>query len=82
MSTPSDWIKLASFSSGFEADLAVAALETAGIPAVVVGHQVSGIFGVGFQGRVVGGIDVKVPRPMLDNAWEIIASLSPRVNDA
>jgi Putative prokaryotic signal transducing protein len=79
-STPSDWIKLASFSSVFEAELAVAALETARIPALVIGHQKSGIFGAGFQGPVIGGVDVRVPTSMLDDAWEIIASMSPRAD--
>jgi Putative prokaryotic signal transducing protein len=79
-SSPSDWIKLASFSSVFEADLAVAALEAADIPAFVVGHQKSGIFGAGFQGPVIGGVEVRVPTSMLDAAWEIIASLSPRAS--
>lgn len=76
-STSSDWIKLASFSTAFEADLAVAALESARIPAFVVGHQKAGIFGAGFQGPVIGGVEVRVPAALLDPAWEIIAGLAP-----
>lgn len=79
-SNASDFIKLASFSSVFEADLAVAALESAHIPAFVVGHQNSGVFGAGFQGPVVGGVEVKVPTATLDDAWAIVASLSPRAS--
>ena len=76
------WTKIASFATGFEADLAAAALETAGIPAIVIGHQKSGIFGAGFQGPVIGGLEVKVPASMLDEAWEILTSMSPRVDGA
>ena len=79
-SVPSGWTKVASFSSGFEADIAVSTLNTAGIPAVALGHQLTGIFGPGFQGRVAGGIDVQVPAAMLDDAWEILTSMTPRVH--
>lgn len=79
-SRSSEWTKLASFSSGFEADLAAAALESAGIPVVVQGHQLSGIFGVGFQGKVVGGVSLHVPSTMLDDAWTIVASFAPRAD--
>jgi hypothetical protein len=75
-----DWTKLASYGTGLEADIAVAALESAGIPSVVVGHQRSGIFGAGFQGPVIGGVEVRVPSKMLDEAWEIIASMTPRAD--
>ena len=81
MNTPSDWTKLASFSTGLEADLAVAALESAGIPALVLDHQRSGIFGVGFQGKVIGGLELRVPTDKLDEAWEIVASISPKPGD-
>jgi putative signal transducing protein len=80
-STPSDWTKLASFSTGLEADLAAAALESAGIPSVVLGHQRSGIFGVGFQGKVIGGLELRVPTNKLDEAWEIVASMAPLPSD-
>ena len=78
MSDAGEWTKLASYSTGLEADIAAAALESAGIPSVVLGHQRSGIFGAGFQGPVVGGVELRVPSNMLNDAWEIIASMTPK----
>ena len=66
------WTKLASFKTGLEADLAVATLESAGIPCVVHGHNRAGLFGAGFQGAVPGGVEVWVPRDALEEAWELI----------
>ena len=46
--TESEWRVLATYTSGFEADLAVAQLETARIPAIRNSHDSVGIFGPGY----------------------------------
>ena len=65
------WVKLATYSTGFEADIARATLEDAGIPVMVRGNQV-GAFGGGFQGPVVGGVDLHVPDDALERARELV----------
>ncbi len=67
MTDHAEWVHLASFSSGLEADQARLELEEAGIPALVRGAQ-PGIFGAGFQGPAMGGLDVYVPSPELQRA--------------
>ncbi len=66
-----DWVKIATTGTGFEADAMRATLEEAGIPVLVRGNQ-AGIFGVGFQGPVIGGIDVLVPSDAVARARELI----------
>ena len=66
-----EWIKLATFTSGLDADIARATLEEADIPVQVRGLHV-GIFGPSFQGAVPGGIDVYVPSPELPRARELL----------
>ena len=68
---PAEWVKVATFSSGFDVDLARATLEEADIPVQVRGQQV-GIFGPAFQGPIPGGIDVYVPSPELKRARELL----------
>jgi hypothetical protein len=68
---PAEWVKLATFTSGLDADVARATLEEAEIPVQVRGHHV-GIFGPSFQGPVPGGIDVYVPSPELARARELL----------
>ena len=67
----SDWVKIATVSTGFEADTARATLEDAGIPVLVRGNQ-AGIFGGGFQGLVIGGIDIFVPTDAVPRARELV----------
>jgi hypothetical protein len=67
----SDWAKIATVNTGFEADAARATLEEAGIPVLVRGNQ-AGIFGGGFQGLVIGGIDILVPSSAAAHARELI----------
>jgi hypothetical protein len=67
----SDWVKIATFGSGFEADGARATLEEAGIPVLVRGNQ-AGMFGGGFQGPVIGGIDILVPSDAVLRARDLI----------
>ena len=63
-----DWSVLATYPSGFEADLAMAQLEAAEIPAVRDGNDTVGIFGPGFQGATSRGVTVRVPTAALDDA--------------
>jgi hypothetical protein len=67
-----NWVKLASFGTTFEAERAMAALETEGIPALLQSHAGSGLFGAGFQGPVPGGLQVMVRPPDLERAWTLI----------
>ncbi len=62
------WSVLATYASGFEADLAMAQLETAGIPAIRDNNDTVGIFGPGFQGATARGVTVRVPAAALEDA--------------
>ncbi len=62
------WSVLATYASGFEADLAMAQLETAGIPAIRDNNDTVGIFGPGFQGATARGVTVRVPEAALEDA--------------
>jgi hypothetical protein len=66
-----DWSKVATFGSGFDADIARAVLEAEQILVQVRGHQV-GMFGPSFHGPVMGGVDLYVPTAELDRARELI----------
>ena len=63
-----EWRVLATYASGFEADLAMAQLEAAEIPALRDGNDTVGIFGPGFQGATARGVTVRVPAAALDEA--------------
>ena len=71
--TASGWVDVVTFSSGFEADLAVAQLEAAGIRAVRYSNDTVGIFGPGFQGATARGVTVRVPADALDAARAVLA---------
>jgi len=64
----SGWRVLATYASGFEADLAIAQLEAAEIPALRDGNDSVGIFGPGFQGATARGVTVRVPAAALEEA--------------
>lgn len=66
--TVSGWRDLATFSSGFEADLVIARLQVAGIPVARDDNDTVGIFGPGFQGATARGVTVRVPVESLDEA--------------
>ena len=70
--TASGWADVATFSSGFEADLAVANLEAAGIHAVRDSNDTVGIFGPGFQGATARGVTVRVPADSLAEARAVL----------
>lgn len=69
----SGWRVLATYASGFEADLAMAQLEAAEIPAVRDGNDSVGIVGPGFQGRTARGVTVLVPADALEAAREAVS---------
>jgi hypothetical protein len=64
----SGWRVLATYASGFEADIAMAQLEAAEIPAVRDSNDTVGIFGPGFQGATAKGFTVRVPAATLEEA--------------
>jgi hypothetical protein len=64
----SGWSVLATYSSGLEADIAMAQLETAQIPALRDNNNAVGIFGPGFQGTTPQGFTIRVPTGALDDA--------------
>jgi len=68
----SQWVLLANFASGLEADVAVEQLRGAGIPAEARGNDIVGIFGPGFQGATARGVDVLVPDTMIDSARDLL----------
>lgn len=67
------WVAVANFGIGWEADLAVARLDAAGIPARAIGNDLVGIFGPGYQGASVRGFDVQVPAPFVVHAKDVLA---------
>jgi hypothetical protein len=67
------WAVLATYSSGLEADIALARLESAEIPATRAPSEVTGLFGVGFSGRTSHGVTVLVPEAVLAEARELLA---------
>lgn len=72
MSEAPHWEQLATFGTMFEAELARATLETAGIACLVQSHSGTGVFGAGFQGAIPGGVTVLVPSPELERARELV----------
>ena len=72
MGKETGWVRLTTFGSAFEADLAVARLESAEIPAVSRGNDIVGIFGPGFQGATAKGVDVLVPEAALEDARALL----------
>lgn len=65
------WQKVATFAAQYEADLAVARLEAAGIPVLVKGPT-AGIFGPGQMGPTALGVTVFVPADQLRRAKEVL----------
>jgi hypothetical protein len=76
------WVKLANYSAGYEADLAIAVLDAAGIPAMRRGNDIVGLFGPGFEGPTARGVDVFVPAAALTDAREVLrASVEDDASD-
>ena len=72
MSGGAEWRVLATFASGLEADIALARLEAAEIPAVRDSNDTVGIVGPGFQGVTSRGITVRVPAAALEDARALL----------
>ena len=68
----SEWRVLATYASGFEADLALAQLEAAEIPAIRDNNDTVGLFGPGFQGPSARGITVRVPAAAFEEARNVV----------
>ena len=67
-----EWVSIARYAAGFEADLAVARLETEGILAIARGNDITGLFGPGFGGATSRGVDVLVPSDAVDAARSLL----------
>ncbi|MEZ4411754.1 MAG: DUF2007 domain-containing protein [Gemmatimonadales bacterium] len=65
------WIQIGSYSTGLEADIVQAQLESAGIPVLRQNDQ-AGVFGPSFQGAVPRAIRLSVPSPELERARELL----------
>lgn len=70
--TAVEWVSVATYAAGFEADLAVARLEAEGILAVARSNDITGIFGPGFGGATSRGVDVLVPSDAVDAARALL----------
>jgi putative signal transducing protein len=66
-----EWMPVAAFSTGLEADIARATLESAGIPVRLRSNR-AGLFGATFQGFVPGGVTLEVPSPELARARDLL----------
>ncbi len=66
------WVAVASFGAGYEADIAIARLDAAGITAVRRGNDTVGLFGPSFEGRSTRGVDVLVPSDVVAEAHEVL----------
>jgi hypothetical protein len=66
------WVVVATCASGLEADVMVAVLGAARIPARARGNDIVGLFGPNFGGPTAFGVDVLVPRDALDEAREVL----------
>jgi len=71
MSESPSWALLHECATVFEAEMLRSMLEDAEIPVLVQGQQ-PGIFGAGFQGSIVGGVQLLVPSTALEEAREIV----------
>lgn len=61
------WVRVASFASGMEAELAIARLRQGGVYAVSRGH-LTGVFGYASMGASPWGVDVLVPGDLMEEA--------------
>ncbi|MFQ5536095.1 MAG: putative signal transducing protein [Gemmatimonadota bacterium] len=66
------WEKLAVLPASYEADMIRQILESAGIPAAVIGDQ-TGIFGPGFSGPTPRGVTILVASDALEEARKLVS---------
>ena len=69
------WVVIAHYAAGYEADLAVARLDAAGIAAVRRGNDTVGLFGPGFEGPTARGVDVLVAAADAADARDVLADV-------
>jgi hypothetical protein len=73
------WMEVGTFGAVYEAEIAMAALESAGIPAVLGSGAHAGLFGAGWQGFAPGGVAVLVPSDRVEEARELLQDDPPEV---
>jgi len=69
----SGWTAIATYSAGYEADIALARLSSAGIDGVRRGNDTVGLFGPSFEGPTARGVDVLVPAEVANEARAVLA---------
>lgn len=65
------WVRIASFATGVEAEMAREQLQSAGIAAIIHGEG-SGLFGAGFQGSLPSGVTLSVPKGDAERAHTLL----------
>jgi len=80
-SSASHWVKCHDYGNELEASIAVAVLDTAGIPAIVRSNDSVGLFGSAFQGYSAMGVSLMVPSQALAAARTVLASAAPAAVD-
>lgn len=68
----SDWSVVASYDAVYKADMAIGQLAAADIPARMDRKGAVGLFGAGFGGTTVRGVDVLVPTAALAEARRLL----------
>lgn len=68
---------VAGYGAAYEADIAAAKLDAAGIPVLVRGNDMVGIFGPNFGGFTARGIDVLVPQAFAADARLLLGAAAP-----
>ena len=77
-----EWVICRSYAFEYEAHIAAAILDGAGIAALVRGNDTAGLFGAGFQGASARGVLLLVPRPALTAAQVALAQPRPAADEA
>lgn len=72
MSGVQGWAVVATFAQVYEAEISKAILESAGIPAQVLGEHI-GVFGPGWSGMAIRGVRLVVPGSLLQDAQEVLS---------
>jgi hypothetical protein len=72
MSGGQGWAVVATFAQVYEAEISKAILESAGIPAQVLGEHI-GVFGPGWSGMAIRGVRLVVPGSLLQDAQEVLS---------
>jgi hypothetical protein len=73
MAISSQWLHVAAFGAGYEADFAETVLRAHDIPVLRRGPEI-GIFGPGFAGATARGVELLVPAERLEEAQAALAS--------